>query len=262
MILIPKIRQRLGWLTHCYKAVVLRYHHQLLPIFDLIVKPDDLVIDVGAHVGQFSKIFSKRTPKGLVLALEPASYPLSILRIVKYLHRLGSLKIIHMGVGVRQGEAILQTPVKNNGVLRIGLSKINNDDADKATESVVSETISITTIDVLTKQFARDGHFALLKADIEGYEYEMLCGAEQSIEKSKPCLLMEISINREEIMDFLWQRDYVIFGLLNYGGKIREPLRLSEIQKHSELQTRNILAVNTSKTKLLKKLNENLCKVL
>ena len=59
MILIPKIRQRLGWLTHCYKAVVLRYHHQLLPIFDLIVKPDDLVIDVGAHVGQFSKIFSK-----------------------------------------------------------------------------------------------------------------------------------------------------------------------------------------------------------
>jgi FkbM family methyltransferase len=256
---VTNIRRKLGWLTHCHKAVFRSYHHQLWPLFDIILKADDFVIDVGAHAGQFSKLFSARAPLGLVLAIEPASYALSILRIVKILHRLHPLKIINMGIGVQQGKAILQTPIKNNGVLRFGLSQVANDDEDNIDESVLSETISLTTIDILTNQFGRDRRFALLKADIEGYEYEMLCGGAEAIETNKPCLLMEISINKEEIMDFLWQRDYVVFALSNYSGKNKEPLRLVQIREHKENRTRNILAVHSSNTEILKKLEVGFC---
>ena len=259
MTYISNIRRRLSWLAHCYKAVARSYHYQLLPLFDIILKPDDLVIDVGAHAGQFSKIFSQRTPKGLVLSVEPASYPLSILRVVKFLRRLHSAKIIKMGIGMQNGEAILQTPIKKSGVVRFGLSRISTNDTDNADELVISESISVTTIDVLINQFGIDLRFALLKADIEGYEYEMLCGAAQSIEKCKPCLLMETSINRKEIMDFLWQRDYVVFGLLNYSGKNKEPLRLAQLGGHSEIQTRNILAVNRNNQTLLKEIQNCFC---
>ena len=115
--MFAKIRRCLGWLTHCYKGLIRTYHHQLLPVFDIILDADDVVIDVGAHVGQFSKIFSKRVSKGLVLAVEPASYPASILRIVKFMHRLRTLKIIKLGISVQPGEAILQTPLKKAGLL-------------------------------------------------------------------------------------------------------------------------------------------------
>jgi len=160
---------------------------------------------------------------------------------------------------MQNGEAILQTPIKKSGVVRFGLSRISTNDTDNADELVISESISVTTINVLINQFGIDLRFALLKADIEGYEYEMLCGAAQSIEKCKPCLLMETSINRKEIMDFLRQRDYVVFGLLNYSGKNKEPLRLAQLGGHSEIQTRNILAVNRNNQTLLKEIQNCFC---
>jgi FkbM family methyltransferase len=253
------IRRGLTWLAHCFKAVVRSYHHQLLPVFSIILKQDDLVIDVGAHAGQFTKIFSRHVPKGLVLAVEPASYPLSILRIVRFLHRMQQVKIITVGVGKQQGEAILQTPLKNSGVARFGLSHISNNDTQVINGSVRNESIAITTIDALVEQYGNDKRFALLKADIEGHEYEMLCGAIQSIEHSTPCLFLEISKNRKKIMDFLWQREYVIFNLLNYCGKKNERLRLGQIPYQSESDAHNILAVNTSSHEILKGIQRNFC---
>ncbi len=251
------LRRRIGWLLHCYKAVFRNYHHQLLPLFPILIKPGDLVIDVGAHVGQFSKNFSRHTQAGLILALEPASYPYSILQIVKFLHRLSTVKTIKMGISVKQGEASLHTPVKASGVVRFGLSQINNDDPEDNDAAVLKETISVTTIDKLTNQFGHDYSLSLIKADIEGYEYQMLCGAEHSIEQHKPSLLIEISVNRAEILDFLWQRDYLVFGLLNYSGKSRSALELSKIENNNSQQIRNILAVSGSKKDLLDALYSN-----
>lgn len=256
---LNKFRRGLTWLAHCFKAVTRSYHRQLLPLCDIILTMDDMVIDVGAHAGQFSKIFSQRTRTGLVLAVEPASYPLSILQVVKFLRRLHPVKIIKMGIGVRQGEAILRTPIKKSGVARFGLSHISSNATDDTNEPVLREAITVTTIDILINQFGTDRRFALLKADIEGYEYAMLCGAVQAIEKCKPCLLLEISLNRTEIMDYLWQRDYIVFALLNYAGKNKEPLRLAQIHENSENHSRNILAVHTSNHAVLTAIKNCFC---
>jgi FkbM family methyltransferase len=169
------------------------------------------------------------------------------------------VKIITVGVGKQQGEAILQTPLKNSGVARFGLSHISNNDTQVINGSVRNESIAITTIDALVEQYGNDKRFALLKADIEGHEYEMLCGAIQSIEHSTPCLFLEISKNRKKIMDFLWQREYVIFNLLNYCGKKNERLRLGQIPYQSESDAHNILAVNTSSHEILKGIQRNFC---
>lgn len=245
------LRRRIGWLLHCYKAVFRNYHAQLLPLFPILIKPGDLVIDVGAHVGQFTKNFSRCTQAGLILSLEPASYPHSILQIVKFLYRLSTVRIIKMGISVKPGEASLHTPVKASGVVRFGLSQLSNDDSEDNAATVLKETVSVTTIDKLTQQFAHDYSLSLIKADIEGYEYQMLCGGERSIELHKPSLLIEISVNRDEILDFLWQRDYLVFGLLNYSGKSRQALELSKIENSDSKKIRNILAVNNSKKDLL-----------
>jgi hypothetical protein len=124
---------------------------------------------------------------------------------------------------------------------------------------VLRETISITTIDILLKQFDSDRLLSLIKADIEGYEYEMLCGAEQSIEKHNPCLLMEASVNRNEILEFLWQRSYTVFALKNYSGKSREQLELVQIDNNEENQTRNILAIHESKRNFLGAIQTQFC---
>ena len=217
------------------------------------------MIDVGAHAGQFSKIFSHRASEGMVLALEPASYPFSILQIVKSLHRLANVKAIKMGISVKQGEAHLRTPVKPNGVVRFGLSHISNDEPVGEEQAFIEETISVTTIDKLVSQFARDHKLSLIKADIEGYEYQMLCGAEQTIEKNKPAVLMELSVNKTETLAFFYHRDYLVYTLDNYSGKSSDALRLSLKERESEISARNILAVHESEKNKLALINENFC---
>lgn len=254
-----KIRRSLTWLAHCYKAVFNNYHQQLLPLCQVILKQDDLVIDVGAQVGQLSKIFSNYVPLGRVLAVEPGNYPLSILRIVRFLHQLQTVKIIASAVGRQAGNATLQTPLKDSGVLRFGLSHLSSDEKYSEVGSVKTESVKITTVDKLVEQFANGHNFALLKADIEGHEYEMLCGATQSITSNKPCLLLEISNNRKEIMSFLSRHNYIVFALTNYGGKNKEPLRLFQIKEHTENQVRNVLAVNSSNQSVLDDIQKKFC---
>jgi FkbM family methyltransferase len=259
MSLLIKIRRSLTWLAHCYKAVFNNYHQQLLPLCQIILKQDDLVIDVGAQAGQLSKIFSRYVPLGRILAVEPGQYSLSILSVVKLIRRLPPVFIISKGVGDKPGKATLRTPLKKSGVLRFGLSKISTakeDDADKTTKN---EHVVITTIDSLIEEHGENRNFSLLKADIEGHEYKMLCGAVNSIEKSKPCLLLEISNDKEKILHFLLTRNYTVLGLVNYGGKETESLRLVEISKDEEVTPRNILAVNNSKKELLRNIKNHFC---
>ena len=195
----------------------------------------------------------------MVLALEPVSYPFSILQIVKSLHRLGNVKAIKMGISVQQGEATLRTPLKASGVVRFGLSHISDKPSGEEQHAFIEEIISVTTIDRLVSQFARDHKLSLIKADIEGYEYEMLCGAEQAIEKNKPAVLMELSVNKNEILDFFYQRGYVIYALDNYSGKSSEALKLSLKQEHAEIESRNILAVHESEKDMLERINTQFC---
>jgi FkbM family methyltransferase len=254
-----KIRRSLTWLAHCFKAVFRNYHQQLQPLCEIILQQDDLVVDVGAHAGQLTKLFSRYVTHGRVLAVEPGHYPLSILSVVKFIHRLPPVVIIAKGLADKPGEAILQTPLKKSGVLRFGLSKLNIDKGNENNEATKNEHVTITTVDLLIEEQGEKRNFSLLKADIEGHEYQMLCGAIKSIEKNKPCLLLEISDDKEKIMNFLLKRDYSILTLTNYGGKRTEKLRLLEINSELDINARNILAVSNSKKELLNNIKKNFC---
>lgn len=163
MSFVRYIRQRLTWLAHCFKALFRRYHKQIKPLSSDLLKSDDVVFDVGAQVGQFSRIFALSAPEGRILAIEPAAYPLSILKIVKRVHSLDTMDIISQGVGEDSGQATLQTPMKKSGVVRYGLSSILTSDKNAA-DSASQQTIIVTTIDELSEKYAEGRNLALIKS--------------------------------------------------------------------------------------------------
>jgi len=55
-------RQRASWLAHLFKAATQRHHTDLRPLFAPHVPEDAVVIDIGAHAGQFSKLFATMAP--------------------------------------------------------------------------------------------------------------------------------------------------------------------------------------------------------
>ncbi len=82
------LRQRATYLAHLHKAIFRSYHAQLGPYLAEIIPEEGIVVDVGAHAGQFTKIFARLAHRGRVYAFGPASYARSILRKVCTVRRL------------------------------------------------------------------------------------------------------------------------------------------------------------------------------
>ncbi len=76
------------YVAHLFKALTKQHHQEYIPLLKSVISDDSIIIDVGAHAGQFTKLFSTIVPNGRVYAFEPGSYTSSILNKVILLHIL------------------------------------------------------------------------------------------------------------------------------------------------------------------------------
>lgn len=212
------IHGKLTYLAHLFKALTRNHHQEYLPILKSVIDDDSIIIDVGAHAGQFTKLFSTIVPNGRVYAFEPGSYARSILNKVILLHHLNNVTQINKGLGESSKEEHLIMPVKKSGSLGFGLSHLRGESQD--VKNTISETINIITLDAFAESESLE-RINLIKADIEGWEMQLLRGAKSIIKKWHPVLTLEV--NRlflaragntpEELWDFLIENGYEIFRL-------------------------------------------------
>ncbi|MSP21242.1 MAG: FkbM family methyltransferase [Alphaproteobacteria bacterium] len=85
---------------------------------------DGVVLDVGAHAGQFAKLFAGLVPEGTVYAFEPSAHARSILTLAVRARRLRNIAVVAAALGDKPGEASLSTPVKAAGSVRFGLAHL------------------------------------------------------------------------------------------------------------------------------------------
>ena len=182
-------RQQLDWLRHLSTACFEQHHQELAPVFRPYLPGDAVVFDVGAHAGQFSKLFAGLAPSGFVYAFEPSPYTLSLLRRVLAFKRLRNVEIVPMGLSATAGEAALSTPIKKSGVRGYGLASLAGVSAGRAKSD---ETVPLDTVDAFVARRSIP-RLDFIKADIEGWELHMLRGATGSLARFKPALYLEIS---------------------------------------------------------------------
>ena len=53
-------RQRSDWVAHVLKAGFQQHHRELIPLFAPHIAEDAVIVDVGAHAGQFARLFEGR----------------------------------------------------------------------------------------------------------------------------------------------------------------------------------------------------------
>jgi FkbM family methyltransferase len=176
--------------AHLLKAACRQHHRELWPSFARLIPPDAIVFDVGAHAGQYTKLFARAARAGRVYAFEPGSYARAILRAVVWLHRLRNVAISPLALGAGAGIAILTLPVKGRGSLAFGLAHLGP--AQERWTEVQEELVGLTTIDAAVAALRLD-RLDFIKADVEGWELRLLRGAEESLLRFRPRLLVELS---------------------------------------------------------------------
>jgi len=179
----------LHWLAHAWKALTQQHHHELLPLLSTLVPNDGVVIDVGAHAGQFTKLFARLAREGRVIAVEPSPYALSILRTVVRLKRLETVTIVPKGLSDRPGSLVLKSPIKRSGAVGFGLASFA---AAAPARPTRSDTVAVETLDRLADALGLV-RCDLIKCDVEGWEVKVLEGGRGVLARFRPALLVEVS---------------------------------------------------------------------
>jgi FkbM family methyltransferase len=132
---------------------------------DIIFRPGDVVLDIGAHVGVVSTYLAAHHPQITVYAFEPMRENFDRLRRNLQTNRITNVHPVPMAV-TGDGRAITLA----------GVLELNSGGATAYSVGYGGQTVRSTT---LTRIFAdyRIKQCRLLKIDVEGAEYEILRSA-------------------------------------------------------------------------------------
>jgi FkbM family methyltransferase len=179
-----------SFLAHLLKATIQQHHRALAPTIARLVPPTAVVFDVGAHAGQYTKLFARAAVHGRIYAFEPGSYARSILRAVVWLHQLSNVAVVPMALGSEARLDTLTIPLKGRGSFGFGLSHLGK--PSERWRAVAQEIVALTTIDCVVETLGLD-RLDFIKADIEGWELRLLRGSERTLERFRPRLLLELN---------------------------------------------------------------------
>ncbi len=182
---------------------------------------DAIVFDVGANVGIMSLHFSKKTPQGKVYAFEPTHFAIQKLN-----------RNLDLNQGISQNIQTIQTFVSSEEKKQSDIKAFSSWKIDKEVgenqhpvhggKAMSTDGVPTITIDefVKTEGIAR---LDFIKIDTDGHEFDVLMGAQKTIEKYKPQIIFELGqyvmtergINFKDYDNFFIELDYKLSNAAN-----------------------------------------------
>jgi FkbM family methyltransferase len=149
-----------------------------------------VAVDVGANWGMYSYALSKIAAKVYAFEINPG------LAADLERYEQSKIQVINVGLSSASGNMVLHVPVSNNGFAMSGWGTLHPG-------NLPSDATEIRQIEVQVKPL---DEFALsdvtfIKIDVEGHEVEVLIGANETIKKWRPIVLVEVAERNVQTVD-------------------------------------------------------------
>ncbi len=181
-----QFKKEVEFLGDCYK-----WHDYFLPVdffqesvfiykhgTDSLINKDikGVIIDAGANIGDSGIMFDRNFPDNKIICFEPEEHNLNLLQKTFELNKPKNITVEKLGIGDEVTTAYI-----NNAA---GGSKVS----EKCEKD--EQKINITTID----KYVKDNNIkvGLIKVDIEGFESNLIRGAQETLRTQAPTLLISI----------------------------------------------------------------------
>jgi FkbM family methyltransferase len=214
---------RTGDLVYVPQPLDARGRHALLhpphvhPAALAFVQPGGTAIDVGANLGEWTVPLARAVGRsGQVLACEPAPRAAKALEATLGANALRQAEVIRCALGDHDGSAEFSVPVitsarADSGTARIGGASLGRE----------AMNVPLSSLDSLAAKRRLD-RVDLIKIDVEGHERQVLDGADATLGKCRPALVIETGHesegDRRAIHDRLRGLGYRMLGvLLDHG---------------------------------------------
>lgn len=167
----------------------------------------EMIFDVGANIGQTAIECHEAFPKAKIFSFEPVKSTFD--EAVKNVARLNRVEMLHQAMGEKPGE--MEISIKPDSV---GASLKNHGN------EIGREIIKVATVDDFCASRKID-RIHLLKIDTEGFETEVLKGAERMLGEGRiDYIFAEAGMQQDDqthtylgfLMDYLKQRGFRTIG--------------------------------------------------
>jgi len=149
-----------------------------LELLGQLLQAGDVVVDVGANIGNHTVFYAKKvSPGGVVYALEPQRITFEFLCANLVLN--GLTNVIPMQVGAGEAGGQLTVPMADPNIMQnFGAVNIEGNSS--------GDLVNVIPLDALELKRCN-----LIKIDVEGMELKVLLGAEKTIQACRPFLFVE-----------------------------------------------------------------------
>lgn len=162
---------------------------------DQVIRQGDVCLDIGAEYGLYTYALSALAgPRGTVHSFEPLPGPSRVVATGSLLLGCENVRHHQLALGRSPGRATMslpfrrRLPVHGRAFLTSGANGLGPN-AEFASERVLP--VNVATVDGLAAAGCFD-RVDFIKADVEGAEPAVLAGAEETLKRDRPTLLIEI----------------------------------------------------------------------
>ena len=192
------------------------YEPHVQSIFQCLLKPGMVVLDIGANVGLFTMLAAALVgPKGRVIAVEPNPENARLLEASRRKNRFTHVDIDCLAAAERAGLLALNPSGSNATVAPLG------DNFDSLLRSSIVPSINLDAL------VPTNLHIGFIKIDVERYEFKALKGLEQTLRRCHPIIISEFAPTAMEpgegraYLKYLIQLGYSL-GVVQANGVIAE----------------------------------------
>lgn len=187
-------------------------------------KDEGIYIDVGAHTGLYTVAALVSNDKNHLISLEP--FPLNFYRIITNmrLNNFSNKNATLFNVAVSDNNKLVNFDVRTNWSYLSKGGKINN------------EGVSMRAINLDSLTFSNNNHdIKAIKIDTEGEDLKVVYGAEKTIKKHMPKIIIECrKDNIIEIVNFLSGIGYM--NIYDKNGNTIENKKLVKFQNDDHVK--------------------------
>ena len=200
------------------------YEDAELNLIEKYIRPQSVFIDIGANFGLYSLYIAKHFKTTEIIAFEPYTHNYQAFANNVKLNKFNNITVKNMALRKQDGFITLYNDEKEKNLGMVSTKFIENS---------ISQEVKMTSFDNYFK--SKQGNISAVKIDVEGLEYEVLQGMQESINKHKPVILIEIQ-NKAETIDKIDK----LIETLNYKKYfITDQAQISEIE--TNINRRNFL---------------------
>lgn len=185
--LAKKVLRTIGWDIVSFDP---RFNFEAKKRQLLLEKQINQILDVGANAGQFGNYLRSIGYSGEIISFEPMVE--AYLTLLDVTDNDPKWKSRNLALGSQVGEIEINIS-RNSYSSSINEVLPNHLKSHPDSEIIGHETVQISTIDSLFKEFYKTDSHVLLKVDTQGYESNVLEGAKNSL-KNIDMVILEMSV--------------------------------------------------------------------